>query len=136
MVNTEVGSGDFVVNRDGIHLVEWARAAVSRRSLDLARFIAPTNTRWNTDIELSQAEKDWFLTAYGRESAHVAGHAPPPEELAAEVDLLERAVIFRDLAKCYSAYCQAVESNRVVRNRAVLNKIEVYLNISGQWLNI
>ena len=136
MVNAEVGASDFMVNQTGVYLTEWAKAAVSSRCLDLARLIAPTNTRWTGPVELSRSDKDWFLTAYGRESVHLSGYAPSPEELAAEVDLLERAVIFRSLAKCYSAYCRAVQSDRPIRNQAVLNKVKTYLDNSGHWLII
>lgn len=136
IVNAEVGASDFMVNQTGVYLTEWTKAVVSSRCLDLARFIAPTNTKWTGPVELSRSDKDWFLTAYGRESAHLASPAPSVEELFAEVDLLERAVIFRDLAKCYSAYCRAVQSGRPIRNQAVLSKVKTYLDDSDQWLAI
>jgi aminoglycoside phosphotransferase (APT) family kinase protein len=68
IVNTEVNSGNFIVNRSRgtIHLVDWEMPRWGDPSQDLAHFCAPLTTLWKTSYRMNAADKRRFLDAYRR----------------------------------------------------------------------
>jgi len=66
MINTEVNSGNFIVNREKktIHLVDWEMPRWGDPSQDLCHFCAPLTTLWKTSYRMSEAEKAGFLASY------------------------------------------------------------------------
>jgi len=68
IVNTEVNSGNFIVNRDRetIHLVDWEMPRWGDPSQDLSHFCSPLTTLWKTDWRMSPARKRDFLSDYCR----------------------------------------------------------------------
>ena len=68
IVNTEVNSGNFIVNRKRktIHLVDWEMPRWGDPSQDLSHFCSPLTTLWKTDWRMSPAEKRDFLANYCR----------------------------------------------------------------------
>ena len=66
IVNTEVNSGNFIVNREKgtLHLVDWEMPRWGDPSQDLCHFCAPLTTLWKTDYRMSAAEKEEFLLTY------------------------------------------------------------------------
>jgi aminoglycoside phosphotransferase (APT) family kinase protein len=68
IVNTEVNSGNFIVNRKKgtIHLVDWEMPRWGDPSQDLSHFCSPLTTLWKTDWRMSPAEKRDFLKTYCR----------------------------------------------------------------------
>ncbi len=66
IVNTEVNSGNFIVNRKThtLHLVDWEMPRWGDPSQDLCHFCAPLTTLWKTDYRMSENEKREFLTIY------------------------------------------------------------------------
>jgi len=68
IVNTEVNSGNFIVNRtrQTMHLVDWEMPRWGDPSQDLAHFCSPLTTLWKTEWRMSPAEKRDFLASYGR----------------------------------------------------------------------
>lgn len=66
IVNTEVNSGNFIVNRERqtIHLVDWEMPRWGDPSQDLSHFCAPLTTLWKTTFRMSEREKRAFLNAY------------------------------------------------------------------------
>jgi aminoglycoside phosphotransferase (APT) family kinase protein len=75
IVNTEVNSGNFIVNRkrETIHLVDWEMPRWGDPSQDLAHFCSPLTTLWKTDWRMSPAKKRDFLKTYCRhiDDAHL-----------------------------------------------------------------
>lgn len=66
-INTEVNSGNFLINKQGASfLVDWEKPLVGDVEQDLAHFLAPTTTFWKTDVVFSRAEQQDFLRWYGR----------------------------------------------------------------------
>jgi aminoglycoside phosphotransferase (APT) family kinase protein len=63
IVNTEVNSGNFIVNRKKgtIHLVDWEMPRWGDPSQDLSHFCSPLTTLWKTDWRMSPAKKRDFL---------------------------------------------------------------------------
>lgn len=68
IVNTEVNSGNFIVNRkmQTIHLVDWEMPRWGDPSQDLSHFCSPLTTLWKTDWRMSLDEKHGFLKSYCR----------------------------------------------------------------------
>jgi aminoglycoside phosphotransferase (APT) family kinase protein len=69
IVNTEVNSGNFIVNpdRQTIHLVDWEMPRWGDPSQDLSHFCSPLTTLWKTDFRMTADEKIRFLKAYARQ---------------------------------------------------------------------
>jgi aminoglycoside phosphotransferase (APT) family kinase protein len=68
IVNTEVNSGNFIVNRqqETIHLVDWEMPRWGDPSQDLCHFCSPLTTLWKTNWRMAKEEKSRFLKAYSR----------------------------------------------------------------------
>jgi len=68
IVNTEVNSGNFIVNREQqtIHLVDWEMPRWGDPSQDLSHFCSPLTTLWKTDWRMSPTKKRDFLKTYCR----------------------------------------------------------------------
>jgi aminoglycoside phosphotransferase (APT) family kinase protein len=68
IVNTEVNSGNFIVNREKgtLHLVDWEMPRWGDPSQDLSHFCSPLTTLWKTEWRMSPTEKQNFLKRYGR----------------------------------------------------------------------
>ena len=68
IVNTEVNSGNFIVNRASgtIHLVDWEMPRWGDPSQDLSHFCSPLTTLWKTDWRMSPEQKHDFLRTYCR----------------------------------------------------------------------
>jgi aminoglycoside phosphotransferase (APT) family kinase protein len=66
IVNTEVNSGNFIVNRSRgtIHLVDWEMPRWGDPSQDLAHFCSPLTTLWKTDYRMDRQARREFLDAY------------------------------------------------------------------------
>ena len=68
VINTEVNSGNFIVNRQQktIHLVDWEMPRWGDPSQDLCHFCSPLTTLWKTNWRMAKEEKRRFLETYGR----------------------------------------------------------------------
>jgi aminoglycoside phosphotransferase (APT) family kinase protein len=68
IVNTEVNSENFIVNRQqrSIHLVDWEMPRWGDPSQDLCHFCSPLTTLWKTDFRMTPREKLDFIKQYGR----------------------------------------------------------------------
>jgi aminoglycoside phosphotransferase (APT) family kinase protein len=68
IVNTEVNSGNFIVNRERgtIHLIDWEMPRWGDPSQDLCHFCSPLTTLWKTTFRMSPGLKKTFMATYGR----------------------------------------------------------------------
>ena len=68
IVNTEVNSGNFIVNRqqETIHLVDWEMPRWGDPSQDLCHFCSPLTTLWKTNWRMTKEKKHRFLKTYRR----------------------------------------------------------------------
>ena len=68
VINTEVNSGNFIVNRqqDTISLVDWEMPRWGDPSQDLCHFCSPLTTLWKTNWRMTDAQKSEFLKMYCR----------------------------------------------------------------------
>jgi aminoglycoside phosphotransferase (APT) family kinase protein len=68
IVNTEVNSGNFIVNREQqtLHLVDWEMPRYGDPSQDLSHFCSPLTTLWKTHYRMPEREKRAFILAYAK----------------------------------------------------------------------
>ncbi|MDO4264943.1 MAG: aminoglycoside phosphotransferase family protein [Eubacteriales bacterium] len=65
IVNTEVNSGNFLMNDGGQdYLIDWEKPVYGDPMQDLGHFLAPTTTFWKTDVILTAKEKEAFFASY------------------------------------------------------------------------
>ncbi|UCF91449.1 MAG: phosphotransferase [Desulfobacterales bacterium] len=96
IVNTEVNSGNFVVNREEntVHLVDWEMPRWGDPSQDLSHFCSPLTTLWKTNWRMSAADKRDFLATYrqGIQNRHLR------DTLAERVRLRDPFVYLRGIS--------------------------------------
>lgn len=66
IVNTEVNSGNFIVNptNDTTYLIDWEMPRWGDPSSDLCHFISPLTTLWKTDYRIDTLSTKLFLNTY------------------------------------------------------------------------
>jgi len=127
VINTEVNSGNFIVNREQntLHLVDWEKPLWGDPSQDLSHFSVPTTTLWKTDFRMSEDERCLFLNAYRTvvTDRHLA-------------DTIEDRVRLRDPFNCLRgvswsamAWVQYQTGAHALRNEDTFQKIETYLKL-------
>ncbi|EPR37398.1 aminoglycoside phosphotransferase [Desulfovibrio sp. X2] len=131
LVNTEVNSGNFIVDDHGgggegegrAWLVDWEKAVVSTRYQDLGHFLAPTTTRWRTDFSFSPEARRAFLKCYKSE----AGLAEPLSEIEAKAAVMERTILLRALSWCHMAHYEYSRPGRPLSSEMTFRRIQEYL---------
>ena len=80
IINTEVNSGNFIVNRhaETIHLVDWEMPRWGDPSQDLSHFCSPLTTLWKTPYRMTSESKKNFISEYCRNihNAHLRETLP------------------------------------------------------------
>ena len=71
VVNTEVNSGNFIVDRKAgkLYLVDWEMPRWGDPSTDLCHFLSPLTTLWKTDFRMDTPGRAAFLGEYKRRVA-------------------------------------------------------------------
>jgi aminoglycoside phosphotransferase (APT) family kinase protein len=123
LVNSEVNSGNFIVNETGTYLVDWEKAVASFRYQDLGHFLVPTTTLWKSETLLTPEEKDTFLAAYQR----AAGLDLDLDEIALKTNVIEKAILLRALSWCFMAWYEYTQTDRPLQNPDTFAKINQYL---------
>lgn len=131
IVNTEVNSGNFLINDQHSWLVDWEKAVVSSPSQDLGHFMVITTTRWKTDYVLSEEEKMDFCRAYKK----FRGFDEELDLVREKARLLEKTILLRGLSWCFMAWHEYQSPNRQLKNEETFKKIEDYLSGIDQLLD-
>jgi len=127
IINTEVNSGNFIVNRERgtLHLVDWEKALWGDPSQDLSHFSVPTTTLWKSDYHMSSNDRQVFLDAYRQ--------AIPDPHLR---DTIEERVRLRDPFNCLRgiswsamAWVTYQTGEHALINKETWHKICSYLNL-------
>jgi len=132
IVNTEVNSGNFLVNDRRVRLVDWEKAVASYRYQDLGHFLVPTTTLWKSDFRFDAVSRRRFLQDY-----HDAA-APPVgiDELDARTALLEKTILLRAFSWVYMAYVEYTNGARSLVNSDTFATIQRYLNEVETFLEV
>ncbi len=124
MVNTELNSGNFLIDPHGLsHLADWEKPLLSEPAQDLGHFLAPTTTFWKTDVILTPEEAKDFTAKY---IAAVKGRmdcTSLPERLS----LFFTITCLRGVTWCAMAFCEYCQPDRELRNGDTFRKLKAYL---------
>jgi len=132
ITNTEVNSGNFLVDGECIRLVDWEKAVVSYRYQDLGHFLVPTTTLWKTDFRFTADQRHKFLKHY-----HDASGVPVPFGLLDKrTALLEQTILLRAFSWCYMAAAEYGSGARELTNKRTWATITSYLENMEAFLGV
>jgi aminoglycoside phosphotransferase (APT) family kinase protein len=127
IVNTEVNSGNFIVNdRSGTtHLIDWEMPRWGDPSTDLCHFCSPLTTRWKSDFSFTPPQEKAFLAEY-------AAQLPCPHLRRTLAERLRRKkpfVLLRGISWSAMAWIAYQGDYAGVRNQDTWDKLEEYLDL-------
>ena len=124
IVNTEVNSGNFLINPAGrSYLIDWEKPLISEPAQDLGHFLVPTTTFWKTDVILKPEEIRHFVRCYERA---VNGRFET-DSLAQRLPLYFTVTCLRGVTWCAMAYREYCQPGRAITNADTFQKIQEYL---------
>lgn len=130
LVNADVGLKHFLVEGGKIAWVDWERAVVTNRYVDIAGFFCPYRTREVGDFVFSWEQKRAFLESY-REKA---GLAEDVEEMLEKADLMEKVYRLFNLAWVFKTWYELTQGQRadsgglLSRSAFLLDQLEQFLD--------
>ena len=124
IVNTEVNSGNFLINPEGTsYLIDWEKPLISEPAQDLGHFLVPTTTFWKTDVILKPEDIRHFVSCYVRA---VEGRFET-ESLMERLPLYFTVTCLRGVTWCAMAFREYSEPGRAIANADTFAKIKSYL---------
>ena len=122
MVNTELNSGNFLIDGANSHLVDWEKPLLSEPAQDLGHFLAPTTTFWKTDVILTPGQVKDFTKAYVAAVNGRMDYATLPQRLP----LFFTVTCLRGVTWCAMAYREYCQPGRELRNEDKKKKPQKY----------
>ena len=124
IVNTELNSGNFLINENGpSYLIDWEKPVLSEPSQDLGHFLVPTTTFWKTDVILTPEEIRTFTVHY---ISAVAGRFDT-SEISERLPLYFSTTCLRGVTWCAMAMVEYSTPGRAIINADTFRKIRQYL---------
>ena len=124
IVNTEVNSGNFLINPGArSYLVDWEKPLISEPAQDLGHFLVPTTTFWKTDVILKPEDIRHFVRCYGRTVAERF----ETESLRERLPLYFTVTCLRGVTWCAMACREYSQPGRAIVNADTFEKIKAYL---------
>ena len=123
MVNTELNSGNFLIDGENSHLVDWEKPLLSEPAQDLGHFLAPTTTFWKTDVILSPQQVKDFAASY----VAAVGHRMDCSTLPKRLPLFFTVTCLRGVTWCAMAYREYSQPGRAIANAGTYRKLQDYL---------
>lgn len=125
MVNTELNSGNFLINPGGkSYLVDWEKPLLSEPAQDLGHFLAPTTTYWKTDTILTPEEVAGFTDLYRR----AVGDRMDTSALKERLPLFFTVTCLRGVTWCAMALVEYSRPGRPLTNPDTYAKIREYVS--------
>ena len=127
LINTELNSTNFLINEEGKnYLIDWEKAVFGYPAQDIGHFLAPTSTFWKTDIILTKAEIDDFITRYIEKAGRYFDTKGIRETALAFIKIN----CLRGLSWCAMAFVQYKEADKEIMNESTRIKLGQYLEDS------
>ena len=123
MVNTELNSGNFLIDGENSHLVDWEKPLLSEPAQDLGHFLAPTTTFWKTDVILAPEQVKAFVADY----IAAVGERMDCSTLSKRLPLFFTVTCLRGVTWCAMAYREYCQPGRQLRNEDTFRKLQAYL---------
>ena len=125
IVNTEVNSGNFLINPGAqSYLIDWEKPLISEPAQDLGHFLVPTTTFWKTDVILKPEDIRHFVRCYDRA---VNGRFETAS-LAERLPLYFTVTCLRGVTWCAMAYREYCQPDRAISNPDTFRKLKAYLD--------
>lgn len=127
IVNTEVNSGNFIINQvnNTTHLIDWEMARWGDPSSDLCHFCSPLTTLWKSDYRMSPDDQAAFLKEYCR---HIdSGHLR--NTLADRIRLKMPFVLLRGIAWSAMGWVAYQGDYQGIRNKDTWQKLNQYMDL-------
>lgn len=146
IINTEAVNSHFLIphdnpplcshlrtlskNADGGHMVDWEKAVIGEVAQDVAYFLSPTTTIWDTDFIFDEAGRRKFIEAYWKA---VDGRFPQGSfEERFRAYVMTNCLV--GITWSCNAWVEYHSPNRPLKNEKTLRKLEIYL--SEDFLNL
>ena len=126
MINTELNSGNFLIDGENSHLVDWEKPLLSEPAQDLGHFLVPTTTFWKTDVILTPEEVKDFTRKY----IEAVDGRMDCSALPRRLPLFFTVTCLRGVTWCAMAYREYCQPVRELRNEDTFTKIKAYLEPS------
>ena len=124
MVNTEVNSGNFLINESGpSYLIDWEKPLISEPAQDLGHFLVPTTTFWKTDVILTPEEIRTFVA----HSEKAVNGRMDTGSLRERLPLFFTVTCLRGVTWCAMALREYLQPDRPLANAETLTKIKAYI---------
>ena len=124
MVNTEVNSGNFLINpQSRSYLIDWEKPLISEPAQDLGHFLVPTTTFWKTDVILTPEEIQHFVSCYRQAVADRF----ETESLMERLPLYFTVTCLRGVTWCAMAFREYSQPGRAIANADTYRKLQAYL---------
>ena len=124
MVNTEVNSGNFLINPgEKSYLIDWEKPLISEPAQDLGHFLVPTTTFWKTDVILTPEDIQHFVSCY---RSAVADRFET-NSLMERLPLYFTVTCLRGVTWCAMAYREYSQPDRAIANTDTYRKLQAYL---------
>ncbi|MFP4661444.1 MAG: aminoglycoside phosphotransferase family protein [Halanaerobiales bacterium] len=131
IVNTEVNSGNFIVNeKENItYLVDWEKPLITTPIQDLSHFMVPTTTLWKTEYCFSESDRENFIRTYLQERKLASGYGGKGlyDKLFEALEVFNKFSIMRGLSWSAMAWVEYQSPDRMLKNEDTFKKIESYL---------
>lgn len=127
IVNTEVNSGNFIVNRaqQTTHLIDWEMPRWGDPSTDLCHFCSPLTTLWKTSFRFSPDSIDLFI----REYKHNIASAHLRDTLDERMLLKFPFVLLRGISWSAMAWVAYQTEYNGIHNDDTRQKLQHYLDL-------
>ncbi|HHV63695.1 MAG TPA: aminoglycoside phosphotransferase family protein [Peptococcaceae bacterium] len=138
VINTEVNSHNFIVNREkgSCHLIDWEKPIWGEPAQDLSMFLIITTTLWKSNKILSPSEEREFIARYRDEfiwRINTAGGndqvntAIPLDSLEERINSFKFFNYLRAISWCAMAWTEYSQEGRLIKNKDTWEKIKLYL---------
>ena len=126
IISTEMVSAHFLVDDAGTsgHIVDWEKAIVGEATRDVAYFLAPTTTIWDTDFIFTADARDAFVESYWDA---VDGRFERGS-FDARFDAYTMANCLRGMTWSAMAWVQYHDPAHPLKNDKTFEKLKVYLS--------
>ncbi len=122
--NTELNSGNFLINAEGkSYIIDWEKPVISDPCQDITQFLAKTTTLWKTDYILNEDDEQKFYNSYIKTLGE-------DKDIKERVRLYTPYLYLRALSWCAYAYLEYTkEEGRDIKNMDTFRTIESFIQL-------
>lgn len=126
VLNTEAIAAHFLLpeNDEPGYVVDWEKPVIGEAAQDVAYFLSPTTTIWDTDFIFSESQRTAFVEAYWK----AIGGRFAPGSFERRFPAYVMTNCLRGVTWSAQAYVEYQDPNRPLRNEKTRAKLDEYLS--------